>query len=168
MARSLNRVQLIGNLGKDPDIRSTSNGSRVANFTLATGRQWTSASGEKQEKTEWHNCVAWNSKQGGGLADVVERYCKKGKQVFVEGEIEYRQYQDKEGQTRYVTEIRVRELILLGSGGGRGDDSDGPPPSSSGRSSSRGPAAKPAAKSGAEDFEDFPGALEEGDDDLPF
>jgi single-strand DNA-binding protein len=160
-------VQLIGNLGKDPDVRSTSSGSRVANFTLATGRSWNSASGEKQEKTEWHNCVAWNSKQGGGLADVVERYCKKGKQVYVDGEIEYRQYQDKEGQTRYVTEIRVRELILLGGGGGR-DDSDGPPPSSSGRSASRGPAAKPAAKSGSEDFEDFPGALEEGDDDLPF
>ena len=167
MSRSLNRVQLIGNLGKDPDIRSTSTGSRVANFTLATSRSWNSASGEKQEKTEWHNCVAWNSKQGGGLADVVERYCKKGKQVYVDGEIEYRQYQDKEGQTRYVTEIRVRELILLGGGGGRGDD-DGSPPASPGRSS-RGPAGKPAAaKSGSEDFDDFPGALEESDDDLPF
>jgi single-strand DNA-binding protein len=167
MSRSLNRVQLIGNLGKDPDVRSTSTGSRVANFTLATSRSWNSPSGEKQEKTEWHNCVAWNSKQGGGLADVVERYCKKGKQIYVDGEIEYRQYQDKEGQTRYITEIRVRELILLG--GGRGDsDSDGPPPSS-GRSS-RAPASggKPSAKSGGEDFEDFPGALQEGDDDLPF
>lgn len=165
MSRSLNRVQLIGNLGKDPDIRSTSTGSRVANFTLATSRSWNSASGEKQEKTEWHNCVAWNSKQGGGLADVVERYCKKGKQVYVDGEIEYRQYQDKEGQTRYVTEIRVRELILLGGGGGRGDD-DGPPPPSN-RSSRPQSAGKPAAKSN-EDFDDFPGALEESDDDLPF
>ena len=166
MSRSLNRVQLIGNLGKDPDIRSTSTGSRVANFTLATSRSWNSASGEKQEKTEWHNCVAWNSKQGGGLADVVERYCKKGKQVYVDGEIEYRQYQDKEGQTRYVTEIRVRELILLGGGGGRGDD-DGPPPPSN--RSSRAPASgKPAAAKSNEDFDDFPGALEESDDDLPF
>jgi single-strand DNA-binding protein len=167
MSRSLNRVQLIGNLGKDPEVRSTSNGGRVANFTLATSRSWNSASGEKQEKTEWHNCVAWNAKQGGGLADVVERYCKKGKQIYVDGEIEYRQYQDKEGQTRYITEIRVREMILLG--GGRGDsDSDGPPPSSS--RSSRAPASggKPSAKSGSEDFEDFPGALQEGDDDLPF
>ena len=165
-SRSLNRVQLIGNLGKDPDVRSTSTGSRVANFTLATSRSWNSPSGERQEKTEWHNCVAWNSKQGGGLADVVERYCKKGKQVYVDGEIEYRQYQDKEGQTRYVTEIRVRELILLGGRGGDAD-SDGPPPSSS--RSSRGPAssAKPSGKSN-DDFEDFPGALEESDDDLPF
>jgi single-strand DNA-binding protein len=166
MSRSLNRVQLIGNLGKDPDVRSTSTGSRVANFTLATSRTWNSASGERQEKTEWHNCVAWNAKNGGGLADVVERYCKKGKQIYVDGEIEYRQYQDKEGQTRYVTEIRVRELILLG-GGGRGDDSDGPPPSSSRPSRAPAERAKPSAKS-SEDFDDFPGALEEGDDDLPF
>jgi single-strand DNA-binding protein len=167
MSRSLNRVQLIGNLGKDPDVRSTSNGGRVANFTLATSRSWNSPAGERQEKTEWHNCVAWNGKGGGGLADVVERYCKKGKQVFVEGEIEYRQYQDKEGQTRYITEIRVRELILLGGRGG--DSDDGPPPPSSSRPS-RAPAerAKTSAKSGAEDFDEFPGALEETDDDLPF
>ena len=163
MARSLNKVQLIGNLGKDPDVRSTSGGGRVANFTLATNRTWNSATGEKQEKTEWHSCVAWNSKSY-NLADIVERYCKKGKQVYVEGEIEYRQY-EKEGQTRYVTEIRVRDLILLGGRGGEGDDS--PPPSSS--RPSRAPAGKPAtAKSGGEDFDDFPGALEETDDDLPF
>lgn len=163
MSRSLNRVQLIGNLGKDPDVRSTSNGGRVANFTLATSRTWNSQAGERQEKTEWHNCVAWNSKSY-NLADIVERYCKKGKQVYVEGEIEYRSY-EKEGQTRYVTEIRVRELILLGGRGG--DSDDGPPPA---RSSSRAPAerAKAPAKSNSEDFEDFPGALEEGDDDLPF
>jgi single-strand DNA-binding protein len=167
MSRSLNRVQLIGNLGKDPEVRSTSNGGRVANFTLATSRQWNSASGEKQEKTEWHNCVAWNGKGGSGLADVVERYCKKGKQVYVEGEIEYRQYQDKEGQTRYITEIRLRELILLG---GRGE-SDGPPSERPARASARPPAERaksPAKPAGGEDFDDFPGALEEGDDDLPF
>ena len=161
MSRSLNRVQLIGNLGKDPDVRSTSNGGRVANFTLATSRTWNSAAGEKQEKTEWHNCVAWNSKNY-NLADIVDRYCKKGKQVYVEGEIEYRSY-EKEGQTRYVTEIRVRELILLGGRGGEGD-ADGPAPSRA----SRAPSAKASPKAGAEDFDDFPGALEESDDDLPF
>src|SRR5215475_11296586 len=116
MARSLNKVQLIGNLGKDPEVRSTSNGGRVAEFSLATSRQWNSPSGEKQEKTEWHRCIAWNAKNY-NLADIVERYCRKGKQVFVEGEIEYRQY-EKDGQTRYVTEIRIRELILLGGRGG--------------------------------------------------
>ena len=162
MSRSLNKVQLIGNLGKDPDVRSTSNGGRVANFTLATGRTWNSPSGERQEKTEWHNCVAWNTKNY-NLADIVERYCKKGKQVYVEGEIEYRSY-EKEGQTRYITEIRVRELILLGGRGG--DSDDGPPPARS----SRAPAerTKTSAKGNKEEFDDFPGALEESDDDLPF
>lgn len=163
--RSLNKVQLIGNLGKDPDVRSTANGGRVANFTLATSRSWNSAAGERQEKTEWHNCVAWNGKGGGGLADVVERYCKKGKQVFVEGEIEYRQYQDKEGQTRYITEIRVRELILLGGRGG--DSDDGPPPARASRGASAAPKASTKSP-GTDDFDEFPGALEETDDDLPF
>ncbi|HSY80873.1 MAG TPA: single-stranded DNA-binding protein [Gemmatimonadaceae bacterium] len=164
MGRSLNRVQLIGNLGKDPEVRSTSNGGRVANFTLATSRTWNSQAGERQEKTEWHNCVAWNSKNY-NLADIVERYCKKGKQVYVEGEIEYRSY-EKEGQTRYITEIKVRELILLGGRGGDSDDAGAPPAARS----SRPPAerAKTSAKSGSEDFDDFPGALEESDDDLPF
>jgi single-strand DNA-binding protein len=163
MGRSLNRVQLIGNLGKDPEVRSTSNGGRVANFTLATSRTWNSQAGERQEKTEWHNCVAWNSKNY-NLADIVERYCKKGKQVYVEGEIEYRSY-EKEGQTRYITEIKVRELILLGGRGGDSDDGSPPP-----TRSSRAPAerAKTSAKTGSEDFDDFPGALEESDDDLPF
>jgi single-strand DNA-binding protein len=163
MGRSLNRVQLIGNLGKDPEVRSTSNGGRVANFTLATSRTWNSQAGERQEKTEWHNCVAWNSKNY-NLADIVERYCKKGKQVYVEGEIEYRSY-EKEGQTRYITEIKVRELILLGGRGGDSDDGSPPP-----ARSSRAPAerAKTSAKAGGEDFDDFPGALEESDDDLPF
>ncbi len=163
MGRSLNKVTLIGNLGGDPEVRSTSNGSRVANFSLATSRQWNSPSGEKQEKTEWHKCIAWNSKSY-NLADIVERYCKKGKQVYVEGEIEYRQYQDKDGQTRYVTEIRVRELILLGGRGG--DEGEGPPSERPARSAR--PPAKSGAKSGNEDFDDFPGALQDGDDDLPF
>ena len=94
MSRSLNKVTLIGNLGADPEIRTTSNGSKVAQFSIATGRQWTTPSGEKQEKTEWHKCVAWNGK-GSGLADVIERYVKKGDKIFVEGRIEYRQYEDR-------------------------------------------------------------------------
>ena len=166
MSRSLNKVQLIGNLGSDPEVRSTTGGNRVATFSLATSRQWNSPSGEKQEKTEWHRCVVWNSK-GSGLADVVEKYCKKGDKIFVEGRIEYRQWQDKENQTRYSTEINVRELLMLGGGrggsGGAEYDSE---------SRSRAPAAA-GAKAGAAgaagaDFEDFPGALEDGDDDLPF
>ncbi|MBI4542166.1 MAG: single-stranded DNA-binding protein, partial [Gemmatimonadetes bacterium] len=112
MSRSLNKVMLIGNLGADPEVRSTSNGSRVASFSLATSRQWTTQSGEKQEKTEWHRVVVWNSR-GSGLADVVEKYLKKGDRVYVEGRIEYRTWEDKDGQTRYTTEINVRDLVML-------------------------------------------------------
>ncbi|MEO8578115.1 MAG: single-stranded DNA-binding protein [Gemmatimonadales bacterium] len=163
MSRSVNKVTLIGNLGNEPEVRTTAGGSKVATFSLATGRQWTGANGEKQEKTEWHRCVAWNGKSSGmGLADIVEKYCRKGERVFVEGSIEYGQYKDKEGQTRYTTEIKVRELMLLGSGKGGGDfdsDSDG--------SRSRAP-ARSAGRTSTESFDDFPAALEDQDDDLPF
>lgn len=168
MARSLNKVQLIGNVGKDPEVRSTSSGGRVADFSLATSRQWgdAGAAGGKQEKTEWHRCIAWNGGKGGGigLADIVERYVKKGDKLFVEGSIEYRQWQDKEGQTRYTTEIRVRELILLspkGDGGGEYEGGNRRAFSAERRT----PAATAAT---SEDFEDFPRALEDTDDDLPF
>lgn len=155
MSRSLNKVTLIGNLGADPEIRTTPNGSKVAQFSLATGRQWTTASGEKQEKTEWHKCVAWNAKgRNTGLADVIERYVKKGDKLYVEGEIQYRQYEDKDKQTRYVTEINVRDILLLG--GGRGGDSfDG------------GRAAKATSGKSDAGFSDFPEAMD-SDDDLPF
>lgn len=159
MSRSLNKVTLIGNLGNDPEIRSTSGGNKVANFSVATSRQWNSASGEKQEKTEWHKCIAWNQgARGTGLADIIEKYVHKGDKIYVEGRIEYRQYEDKEKQTRYVTEINVREILLLGGrGGGGGGDADGAP--------SR---AKAGAASKGGDFEEFPNALEPEDDDLPF
>jgi len=174
----VNKVILIGNLGSDPEVRSTTGGGRVATFSLATSRSWNSASGEKQEKTEWHRCVAWNGRSSGtGLADVVEKYCKKGDRIYVDGSIEYSQWKDKENQTRYTTEIKVRELMLLGGGSGgagggggggaaRGDfdsDSDGSRSRAPARSSGR------AAQSGGDNtFEDFPAALEDQDDDLPF
>ena len=85
MSRSLNKVILIGNLGADPEVRSTSNGSRVATLSVATSRQWKNQSGEKQEKTEWHRVVLWNNK-GSSLADIAEKYCKKGDKVYVEGQ----------------------------------------------------------------------------------
>ena len=164
MSRSVNKVTLIGNLGNDPEVRTTAGGGKVATFSLATGRQWNSASGEKQEKTEWHRCVAWNGKGSGmGLADVVEKYCRKGERVYVDGSIEYSQWKDKEGQTRYTTEIKVRELMLLGSGGSRGDfDSD------SDSSRSRAPARSSGGAKSETSFDDFPTALEDQDDDLPF
>jgi len=165
VSRSLNKVMLIGNLGSDPEVRSTTGGNRVATFSLATSRSWNDASGAKQEKTEWHRCVVWNSKVS-TLADIVERYVKKGDKLYIEGRIEYRQWQDKDGQTKYSTEINVRELIMLGSGRGSS--------AGSGDSASRAPAAAKATAGAAagsgsgDDFEEFPGALEDEDDDLPF
>lgn len=160
MSRSLNKVTLIGNLGNDPEVRSTTGGNRVATFSLATSRTWNDASGAKQEKTEWHRCVVWNTK-GSQLADIVEKYVHKGDKLYVEGRIEYRQWQDKDGQTRYSTEINVRELIMIGGKGG-GDFGGG-------ESMPRRAAAPAKAKAGGgEEFEDFPGALADEDDDLPF
>ncbi len=170
MSRSLNKVTLIGNLGNDPEVRSTTGGNRVATFSLATSRSWNDAAGAKQEKTEWHRCVVWNTKTS-QLADIVEKYVKKGDKLYVEGRIEYRQWQDKDGQTRYSTEINVRELIMLGSRSGGGGGGGGGGEYESGESASRRPAASaPKAKAGAggEDFEDFPNALNDEDDDLPF
>jgi single-strand DNA-binding protein len=164
MSRSLNKVTLIGNLGSDPEVRSTTGGNRVATFSLATSRSWNDASGNKQEKTEWHRCVVWNTKNS-QLADIVEKYVKKGDKLYVEGRIEYRQWQYKDNQTRYSTEINVRELIMLG--GARGSGGGDYDAESNGASRSRaGATAK--AKSGSDDFEDFPGALADEDDDLPF
>ena len=110
---SLNKVILLGNVGKEPDIRTTNGGSKVASLSLATSRQWT-ANGEKQEKTEWHKLVVWNRGKS-TLADVVERYVKKGDKLCVEGSIEYREY-EKDGQKRYTTEINVSAITLIGGG----------------------------------------------------
>jgi single-strand DNA-binding protein len=170
MSRSLNKVTLIGNLGNDPEVRSTTGGNRVATFSLATSRSWNDASGSKQEKTEWHRCVVWNTKSS-QLADIVEKYVKKGDKLYVEGRIEYRQWQDKENQTRYSTEINVRELIMLGGGSGGGSRAASGDFDAEANGGARARTAAPAkAKTGAatDDFEDFPGALADEDDDLPF
>jgi single-strand DNA-binding protein len=170
VSRSLNKVTLIGNLGNDPEVRSTTGGNRVATFSLATSRSWNDSAGVRQEKTEWHRCVVWNTK-GSQLADIVEKYVKKGDKLYVEGRIEYRQWQDKENQTRYSTEINVRELIMLTAKGGGSDyagDGGGAGAARSARPAAPAAKAKTAPASGGEDFEDFPGALEDEDDDLPF
>jgi single-strand DNA-binding protein len=159
VSRSLNKVELIGNLGADPEVRSTNNGSRVANLSLATSRQWTGQNGEKQEKTEWHRVICWNNK-GFQLADLAEKYMKKGDKIYVEGRIEYRTWEDKEKQTRYVTEIIAREVILLSP---RGAASEG-----SGDYTRAKATAKVAPEGKAESLDAFPEALDEEDDDLPF
>lgn len=112
---SLNRVQIIGRLGKDPDIRSFNNGGRVANLSIATSEQWKDKqTGEKRERTEWHRVVCFND----GLTGVIERFLKKGDQVYVSGQNETRKFQDQSGQDRYITEVVMRpfnsELVLLG------------------------------------------------------
>ncbi|MGH7622737.1 MAG: single-stranded DNA-binding protein [Gemmatimonadaceae bacterium] len=170
----MNKVTLIGNLGADPEVRSTSGGNKVATFSLATSRSWNGPSGDKQEKTEWHRCVVWNSKAS-TLADIVERYLKKGDKVYVEGRIEYRQWQDKENQTRYTTEINVRELIMLsgragGTEGFEGDSagSGSSRPRAAATDRSRGAGAGAGTGAAGGDFEDFRGNLEQEDDDLPF
>ena len=158
MSRSLNKVMLIGNLGADPEVRSTSNGGRVATLSVATGRQWTGQGGEKQEKTEWHRVICWNNK-GSGLADIAEKYLKKGDKVYIEGRIEYRTWEDRDKQTRYVTEVIARELIMLTPKGSSGEGADAPRVKT---------AAKVAPEGQAESLEAFPEALDEENDDLPF
>jgi single-strand DNA-binding protein len=106
---SLNKVMLIGRLGKDPEIRYTAENTPVANFTLATSETYTK-NGEKVEQTEWHNIVVWRS-----LAEIAQKYLHKGKQVFVEGKIRTRSYDDKDGNKRYMTEIIADNLTMLGS-----------------------------------------------------
>jgi single-strand DNA-binding protein len=126
---------------------------------VATSRQWTNAAGERQEKTEWHRVVLWNSKTY-TLADIAEKYLKKGDRVYVEGRIEYRTWEDREGKTRYTTEINGREMIMLSGRGGAGDEGGAP---------SRARAPQPAgAESKPESYDDFPEALDQEDDDLPF
>jgi len=112
MARGVNKVILIGNLGKDPEIRYTQNGTAVVNFTLATTDSWTK-DGETNERTEWHNIVAWAR-----LAEICNQYLQKGKQVYIEGRIQTRKWEDRDGNTRYTTEIVAQNMQMLG---GRGD-----------------------------------------------
>jgi single-strand DNA-binding protein len=185
VSRSLNKAIIIGNLGSDPEVRTTGGGSRVAQFSVATSRKWTTNSGEQQEKTEWHRIVVW-----GKLVDVVEKYVKKGEKVYVEGEIQYRQYEDKEGVTKYTTEINARELILLGGrdggggggggygggggggygGGGGGGGYGGGGGGGSRERSSGGGGGGGAGKGGkGGDYDDFqPPPFGDDDDDLPF
>jgi len=139
---SLNKVMLIGNLGKDPEVRFTPSGRAVARFPLATSEVWNDAEGARQERTEWHNIVVW-----GKQAETCGQYLAKGRQVFVEGSIRSRQYDDKDGNRRYITEVIGQRVQFLGGGGGRGAES---------RSGGGAPEEPPAAPASAED------------DDIPF
>ena len=109
MSRGLNKVQIIGHLGRDPEMRYTPSGRPVTTFSVATTRNWNTASGERREETEWFNIVAW-----GGLAEVCNDYLVKGQQVYIEGRLQTRRWEDDEGNKRSSVEIVAREMIMLG------------------------------------------------------
>jgi single-strand DNA-binding protein len=139
MAGGVNKVILVGNLGADPDMRYTPSGQGVCELRVATSESWNDKNGQRQERTEWHRIVVW-----GKRAEVCSKYLSKGRQVYVEGRIQTRSYDDKDGNKRYITEIIAADVQFLGGGGreggaggggggggGRGRD-DGPPPPSDG------------------------------------
>ena len=135
MAGSVNKAIVIGNLGKDPEVRFTPGGQAVANFSVATNESWKDKNGQAQERTEWHRIVVW-----GKLAELCGEYLKKGRSAYVEGRLQTREWTDKEGKKNYTTEIVANQVVFLGGrdgagggmgggGGGRGrDDFGGPPP----------------------------------------
>lgn len=114
---SVNKVILVGNLGKDPEVRYTASGTAVANFSLATTERYKDRDGNNQEKTEWHNIVVWRQ-----LAEICGKYLSKGRQVYIEGKIQTRSYDDRDGNKRYITEIVADQMQMLG---GRGDNQGG-------------------------------------------
>ena len=146
---SLNKILLIGNLGKDPEIRYTSDGSPVATFSLATTETWTDKNGSRQEHTEWHNIVAWSR-----LADLSKRYLAKGRQVYIEGRIRSREWTDREGNKRRTTEVIAAQMVLLGS-------------RPQGASADAGASAEPASRTSPEPDQAF-GDAGITDNDIPF
>lgn len=150
---SVNKVILVGRLGKDPETRYMTSGEAVTNVTLATSENWKDKSGEKQEKTEWHNLVFYRR-----LAEIAGEYLKKGSQIYVEGKLATRKWQDKEGKDRYTTEIIVSEMQMLGGKASGGSFEVMDKPASSAPAAAP-PASRPApAKSNFDNF----------DDDIPF
>ncbi|HSZ24534.1 MAG TPA: single-stranded DNA-binding protein [Cytophagaceae bacterium] len=148
----VNKVILLGNLGKDPEVRVFEGGTKKAAFSLATGETFLDKNGQRQERTEWHNVVFW-----GNIVDVIEKYLKKGTQVYVEGRITTRSYDDKDGQKKYITEIVGTSMTLLGgkpTGGGENNDA-----SYQGTTNSRPETSSQSVNSSI---------LADGADDLPF
>ena len=171
---SVNKVILIGNLGRDPEVRYTPSGSAVCNVTMATTRSWKSKeSGEKVEETEWHRIVFYDR-----LAEVAGEYLKKGRSVYVEGRLKTRKWTDKDGAEKYTTEVIAQEMSMLGSregmGGGQGGgDEDGGAPSGYGERSGSAPArAAPASRPSTPAQRPAAGKPATGfdsmDDDIPF
>jgi single-strand DNA-binding protein len=153
MARGVNKVILVGNLGKDPDMKYTASGAAIANITVATSESWTDKqTNEKVEKTEWHRVVFFRR-----LAEIVGEYLRKGSQVYIEGKLQTRKWQDQNGQDRYTTEIVANEMQMLG---GRGGEGGGRPQGGGGGFRNNPPAQNAPAQSSPDNNFD--------DDDIPF
>lgn len=152
MARGVNKVILVGNLGQDPEVKYMPSGGAVCNVSLATTDSWKDKnSGERQERTEWHRVVFFNR-----LAEITGEYLRKGSQVYVEGRLQTREWQDKDGQKRYTTEIIASEMQMLGGRGGSSGFDDSVPPRA------------PAASSSSSQARRQDAPAEEFDDDIPF
>jgi len=158
----VNKAILVGNLGRDPEMRHTPNGQAVVNFTLATSESWTDKSGEKQERTEWHRIVVW-----GRTAEMCNQYLSKGRTVYVEGRIQTREWEDKEGNKRYTTEINANNVNFIGprtdGGGGSGGSGGGFSGGGGSGSGSGGGGGMPGGSSNPP-----PDAGPPADDDIPF
>ncbi|QHL87770.1 single-stranded DNA-binding protein [Nibribacter ruber] len=157
---SINKVILIGNLGKDPEVRHLEGGVAVARFPLATSETFKDKNGERQERTEWHNIVVWR-----GLAEVTEKYLKKGQSVYIEGKIRTNSYQDKEGVQRYSTEIVADNMTMLGgrSEGGSGNGNGSSYEQSNSSANAPASSASTSSKGNTSSF-----SAEQEPDDLPF
>jgi len=154
MARGINKVILIGNLGKDPEVRYMPSGGAVANLTLATSENWKDKStGENQERTEWHRVVMF-----GRLGEIAGEYLKKGSKVYIEGKLQTRKWQGQDGQDRYTTEIVANEMQMLDSRGGGSSDFGGAPAGGASKPQKSAPATASSDNGGFDDF----------DDDIPF
>ena len=143
MARGVNKVMLVGNLGQDPDLNHTASGVPVTNLRIATDESYKDDSGDLVEQTEWHDVVAWD-----GLAEIIDKYLSKGSQVYIEGSLQTDTWEDRDGNTRYSTEIKARQMMMLGQSG------------SNGQAATNGQAKQPAGESEGGTFEP--------DDELPF
>ena len=147
MAGSVNKVILVGRLGQDPEVRFTQGGTAVANLRIATDETWKDQSGEKQQRTEWHTVVAWRR-----LAEICGQYLSKGRLVYIEGKLQTRSWQDREGNKRYSTEIQADNMVMLG--GGRSEEGQAAP------AAQPAAAAQPAPAAGSDSGT--------SDDDIPF
>lgn len=151
MSRGVNKVILVGNLGQDPELRQTGSGTAVCNLRLGTNESYKGADGQMVERTEWHNIVAW-----GKLGEICGEYLKKGSQVYIEGSLETRSYDDKDGNKKWATEIKAREMMMLSS---KGEEGGSPAPQ---RQQSVPKASAPSQQAKRDDYTFEP------DDQLPF